>query len=29
LQHPDIQRFVGWLGKRPAGFKPHTNKRRR
>jgi len=28
LQHPDIQRFVEWLGKRPAGYKPH-NKRSR
>ncbi len=28
LQHPDIQRFVEWLGKRPAGFKPHVKRRR-
>ena len=28
LQHPDIQRFVEWLAKRPAGYKPHVRRRR-
>jgi hypothetical protein len=28
LQHPDIQRFIEWLGKRPAGFKPHVKRGR-
>jgi hypothetical protein len=28
LQHPDIQRFIEWLSKRPAGFKPHVKRGR-
>ena len=28
LQHPDIQRFVDWVRKRPTGFKPHVNRPR-
>ncbi len=28
LQHPDIQRFVEWIRKRPAGFKPQVNRSR-
>ncbi len=28
LQHPDILRFVEWLAKRPAGFKPHGKRGR-
>jgi len=28
LQHPDIQRFVEWLAKRPAGYKPHIKRSR-
>ena len=28
LQHPDIQRFVEWIRKRPAEFKPQFNRSR-
>ena len=28
LQHADIQRFVEWLGNRPAGLKPHVKRGR-
>jgi hypothetical protein len=28
LQHPDIQRFVEWLARRPAGYKPHIKRSR-
>lgn len=29
LAHPDIRRFAEWIGKRPAGFKPHGRGSRR
>ena len=28
LQHPDIQRFVEWIRKRPGGFKPQVKRMR-